>query len=156
MKLKQKFFIDSHKGITPFFIFSLIIFYYQWDNIFAIAYLALHGSYGILWISKSLIFPDKQWEKKSSLWYGLLIWLGLSLYWIAPIVIITPYKFEQFILILNPSNFYLLGCIFIYVLGVFLHFGSDMQKYTHLKLNPNTLIKDGFFLKIRNPNYLGE
>ena len=154
--MRQKHFIDTHKGITPLFVFFLISYYSEWDNILAVVYLALHGSYGILWISKSLIFPDKQWNSKCKLWYGILIWIGLSLYWIAPVIIITPYKFQNFIFLSNPSNLYLFLCISIYTLGVFLHFGSDMQKHSHLKLNPNKLIKDGFFLKIRNPNYLGE
>ena len=47
-------------------------------------------------------------------------------------------------------------CIIIYILGIFLHFTSDMQKHIHLKLNPGTLITDYMFLKVRNTNYLGE
>ena len=60
-------------------------------NINTYVYLALHGTYGILWILKSNIFPDKQWESKCSIWYGLLIWFGLSLYWIAPLLIVSGY-----------------------------------------------------------------
>ena len=40
-------------------------------------------------------------------------------------------------------------------MGVFLHFASDAQKYFTLKLKKD-LIKDGFFKRIRNTNYLGE
>ena len=47
-------------------------------------------------------------------------------------------------------------CIFIYSIGVFLHFGSDMYKYTFLKFNPNKLIQDGMFKNCRNINYFGE
>ena len=54
MNLKQKYFIDSHKGITPVFIIFLIYFYDCFDNINAMIYLALHGSYGILWVAKKL------------------------------------------------------------------------------------------------------
>ena len=46
--------------------------------------------------------------------------------------------------------------IFLFVLGVFLHFSADMQKYTALKLNPGHLVMDGLFSKSRNMNYFGE
>ena len=46
--------------------------------------------------------------------------------------------------------------IFLFGIGVFLHFSSDMQKYTALKLNPGQLITDGLFQKSRNMNYVGE
>ena len=57
--MKQKHFIDIHKGITPVFILLLIILYNSWDNPAAMIYLSLHGVYGLLWISKSCIFPDE-------------------------------------------------------------------------------------------------
>ena len=93
--MKQKYYIDLHKGAT--FIYILLLMYFFSDclsnksnnNIAIYVYLALHGTYGILWILKSKIYPDKQWESKCSVWYGLLIWVGLSLYWIAPYIILT-------------------------------------------------------------------
>ena len=89
MTIKQKHFIDFHKGVTPLFIIILLTFFQQWDNLVALIYLALHGTYGILWITKSYIYPDKQWENKTSILYGLFIWGGLSLYWISPYLITT-------------------------------------------------------------------
>ena len=47
-------------------------------------------------------------------------------------------------------------CLSLFGIGVFLHFSSDMQKYTALKLNPGHLIMDGLFNKSRNMNYFGE
>ena len=44
----------------------------------------------------------------------------------------------------------------LYIFGVFLHFTSDMQKYTSLKLNPGKLISKQMFSHSRNTNYLGE
>jgi len=156
MRFKQKHFIDFHKGITPLFIVMLLTFFQQWDNLIALMYLAFHGTYGILWITKSRIYPDKQWESITSIAYGLFIWMGLSLYWISPIIIITNCKFEYFSYLHEPSNIYIMCCIIIYVLGVFLHFTSDMQKYVYLKLNPGKLITTEMFSKVRNTNYLGE
>ena len=146
--MKQKHFIDSHKCITLPVIFALIVYFCQWENMTAWIYLALHGSYGFMWIAKSRIFPDKTWEKKCSIWYGLYIWVGLTLYWVSPWIIISNGITHQPI--------FLFFSIFMYSIGIFLHYASDMQKYTHLKLNPGELIMDGFMYKCRNINYFGE
>ena len=146
--MKQKYYIDSHKGATFIYILSLMYIYQNTFNINLYIYLALHGSYGILWILKSKLFPDKQWESKCSIWYGLLIWFGLSLYWIAPYLIITQN--------IQPPNWYIAMCISMYIFGVFFHFTSDMQKFVQLKYHPNNLITDVMFSRIRNINYLGE
>ena len=81
MKLKEKHFIDIHKGVTGLFILMLMQVYGAWDNPTSWTYLALHGTYGILWVLKSRIFPDKSWEKETTIWYGLYMWFGLTLYW---------------------------------------------------------------------------
>ena len=147
--MKQKHYIDLHKGATFLYILFLIFMNdFVVTTINAYVYLALHGTYGILWILKSNIFPDKQWESKCSLWYGLLIWFGLSLYWIAPYIIIAEN--------VQPSNWYIAMCISMYIFGIFFHFTSDMQKFIQLHYNPNNLITDVMFAKIRNINYLGE
>ena len=149
--MKQKYFIDIHKGVTFLYILALIFIFNNDSNVNntnIYIYLALHGTYGILWILKSYFFPDRQWELKCSLWYGLLIWLCLSLYWIAPYIIISEN--------IQSPNWYIAMCISIYILGIFFHFTSDMQKYIQLKYNPGYLITDGMFSRIRNINYLGE
>jgi len=154
--MRQKFFIDIHKGVTPLLILLLISFYDSWSNIIAMTYLSLHGTYGILWITKSFIFPDKQWEQKTSIWYGLFIWCGLSLYWVSPFIITSGFHILEF----NPTFIspflYISLCISLYIVGIFLHFVSDMQKYIYLKLHPNNLIESEMFYKVRNVNYLGE
>ena len=161
-KVKQKYFIDTHKGLTPLFILYLINYYNQWDNMYAMLYLALHGSYGLLWITKSMIYPDKQWESKIPIWYGFVIWGALSLYWISPYIISTGNYFinygnsQLFNKIFVYDTMYIFFCVTIFIFGIFLHFTSDMQKYISLKLNPGHLITDKMFSRIRNTNYLGE
>ncbi|GAB4521412.1 MAG: hypothetical protein Fur0018_01890 [Anaerolineales bacterium] len=146
--MKQRYFIDSHKGATFFFILALMAWYRQWENPTAWIYLALHGSYGFLWVLKSRLFPDKQWEQPASVWYGLYIWGGLTLYWVAP-WLLTRNAIQ--------APVWLLGlCVFLYAFGVFVHFASDMQKYVRLQLRPGRLISDGFFGLSRNINYFGE
>ena len=152
--MKHKHFIDFHKGITFLYILLLIGCYNAYQNTTIWVYLGLHGTYGILWILKSVVFPDKSWEQNSSLIYGLVILSGLSLYWISPWIIVSGY-FNKGVMVEVPLWMISLA-IFLFGMGVFLHFSSDMQKHTSLKLRPGNLIVDGFFSKSRNINYFGE
>tara|TARA_Y100001970_G_scaffold289596_1_gene420511 strand:+ start:1569 stop:2207 length:639 start_codon:yes stop_codon:yes gene_type:complete len=152
--MKYKFYIDTHKGATFFYILSLIYYYNAFDNILAMIYLSLHGSYGFFWVLKSKVFPDKTWEVKVPVYYGLVVWVGLSLYWLAPWIIIS----EAFYNVSSISNLNMIITlsIFLYAFGIFLHFTSDMQKFIQLKNKPGQLINDGLFKRCRNINYFGE
>ena len=146
--MKQKHFIDSHKAVTFLFVLILMGIYDQWQNQTAWIYLALQGTYGILWVLKSRIFPDRQWEQPTGWGYGLVIWGGLSLYWVGGWLVVSRG--------VQAPPWYLALCVSMYTLGVFCHFAGDMQKYTALKLQPDTLITDGLFARLRNTNYFGE
>ena len=152
--MKQKFFIDIHKGITILFVLFLMHILGQWDNTAGWIYCALHGSYGLMWVMKSRIFPDSSWEKKCSIWYGFYIWFGLSLYWLSPYIILSGCFNDGIPLQLSAQ--YIAVCVFVFNMGVFFHFSSDMQKYSYLKLRPNQLITEGMMKKCRNINYFGE
>jgi steroid 5-alpha reductase family enzyme len=146
--MKQKYFIDSHKAVTGLVILGMMAWFEQWHNPTAWVYLAMHGTYGLLWVIKSRIFPDKQWEQDKGLFYGLYIWAGLSLYWIAPLLI-TSQNVQA------PA--WLLGlAISLYTFGIFLHYAADMQKHIQLKYHPGHLIEDGLMTRLRNTNYFGE
>jgi hypothetical protein len=67
--MKLKAYIDTHKGIT---------------------FLALHGTYGLLWVMKPRLFPDRQWEQKAPLWFGWMAWLGLVFYWLPGWIAFLP------------------------------------------------------------------
>lgn len=145
---RQKHFIDSHKAVTGLFILALMAIFGRWDSPTAWVYLALHGTYGLLWNVKSRVFPDKSWEWETGPWFALVAWGGLSVYWAAP-VIITAGDVQV------PP--WLLGLsIALYGAGVFLHFAADMQKHVSLKLRPEHLITEGLWSLCRNPNYFGE
>ena len=101
-----------------------------------------------------MIFPDKSWEQKTNLMYGFIILFGLSLYWISPWIIVSGY-FNNGNMVQVPM-WLISACIFLFGVGVFLHFSSDMQKHTALKLDPGKLVIDGLFSKSRNMNYFGE
>lgn len=146
--MREKHFIDSHKGATGIFILGLIAWHDAWANPTAMVYLALHGSYGIFWLIKSRVFPDKSWEKQAPLWWGISIWAGLSLYWIAPWLIVSGD--------IRAPAWLSAAAVAAFAFGVFLHFSADMQKHVTLSLRPGKLMTDGLWSRIRNPNYFGE
>lgn len=147
--MKQKHFIDSHKAATGPFILLLMGLYGAWGDPRLWLYFGLHGGYGLLWLLKSLSFPDKQWEQPTSLGFGAVIWGVLSLYWLSPWLIVTGRA--------PAAPAWWLGvCVLVFTIGVFLHFASDMQKHMSLKLRPGVLLTDGLWSRLRNPNYLGE
>lgn len=148
MNLRQRHFIDSHKCATLPATLAMIAFYGAWENPTAWVYLGLHGSYGLMWALKSRFFGDPQWEKPTTLAYGVQIWAALTLYWSAP-WLITAYD-------VRAPGWLLGAAIVTWALGVFLHFTSDMQKHVHLRLARGSLLRDGLWARCRNPNYLGE
>tara|TARA_A100000164_G_scaffold379470_1_gene423828 strand:- start:1239 stop:1874 length:636 start_codon:yes stop_codon:yes gene_type:complete len=147
MKVKQRYIIDFAKGITWILVIYLIFLFDQKENLTAWIYFCLHGSYGLMWVAKSYIFPDKTWESKVGIPYASLIFIGLLLYW-APALIITSTGHEASL----PAT---VIAIFTFIIGVFYHFVSDMQKHIFLK-NNSGLITDGFWKQCRHPNYFGE
>ena len=152
--MKYKFYIDTHKGATFFYILSLIYYYNAFDNILAMVYLALHGSYGFFWVLKSRIFPDKTWEQHTSVWYGLYMWFGLTLYWASAWIINSGF-FNGGLPVAAPP--WLTGlCTAMFGFGVFFHFSADMYKHTQLELKPRELIAGGIMSSCRNINYFGE
>ena len=100
-----------------------------------------------MWVAKSKSFPDPNWEVQLPLWKALGVFLGLWLYWLAPFLLIRNGEI--------PPNPLICGSVVTMVLGTFLVFGADAQKYFVLKAKRG-LITDGFFARTRNPNYLGE
>lgn len=144
--MKLKYPVNIHKGLTAFFVAGLML-YYQNFAIGPFVYLALHGSYGFMWLMKDRMFPDKQWEQVVSIPYALFVFMALGLYWVAPFILISN------TVVIPP--FVLATSIALNVFGTMLHFGSDAQKFFTLKYRAG-LITEGFFARMRNVNYLGE
>lgn len=144
MKIKQV--INLHKGLTFIFVLALM-FLYKNFTISPCIYLALHGSYGILWLFKDSIYPDKQWEEEIPTSLGILGFFVISLYWVAPFILISNYT--------ETSPLIITLAIVMNIFGVFFHYSSDAQKYYTLKYKKG-LITEGFFARCRNTNYLGE
>jgi len=144
--MKLKHIINLHKATTFIVVLGLMVVYQNF-TIGPWVYLALHGTYGFLWLLKDRIYPDKQWEQEISLGKGLFTFVAIGLYWVAPFILISSRVEPAFPLIATA--------IAINMLGIFLHYVSDAQKYYTLKYQTG-LITEGFFARCRNTNYLGE
>jgi len=144
--MKLKHIINLHKATTFIFVLGLMLAYQNF-TLGPWVYLALHGTYGFLWLLKDRLYPDKQWEQEVPLWTGLVSFGAISLYWVAPFILISS-RVELALPLVAAA-------ISLNILGVFLHYGSDAQKYYTLKYQAG-LITEGFFARCRNTNYLGE
>lgn len=152
--------INLHKALMGPFVLALMLASGDF-SLAALLYLALHGTYGVLWIVKDVAFPDPSWRAPCSIGSALAISVfPLGLYLLAPLVMLTPLGR------LVPGGWGTtatlpLGVAFAavvsFALGSFLHFVADAQKHfvlTHQR--PRQLITTGLFSATRNPNYLGE
>lgn len=144
--MKIKYVINLHKGLTPVLVLGLMVAYQNF-TLGPWIYLALHGTYGILWLLKDQLYPDKQWEQEISWPLGITTFVLVGLYWIAPFILISS-GYE-------PALPLVAAAISLNILGIFLHYASDAQKYFTLKYQSG-LITEGFFARCRNTNYLGE
>lgn len=148
MTLRERHVIDAFKLLTGPFVLACMAAFGRWDSMAAWLYLALHGTYGVLWVLKSRIFGDRQWERPLTVVRGLQLSVGLAGYWVAPFLI------TQRGVAVRPQL--AAACVALFGFGVFLHFAADMQKHVSLALRPGALFTDGLWSRMRNPNYFGE
>jgi protein-S-isoprenylcysteine O-methyltransferase Ste14 len=139
--------INIHKALVTPVVLGLMWFFNNWSTE-AFIYLAIHGSYSILWLIKDSLYPDKRFDEKMPAAIAILfVFLPLAGYYIAPYLLISRH-------LTLPSP--LIGLVIVlYIFGIFLHYVSDAQKFYTLQ-NKKGLIEDGLFKFTRNPNYLGE
>jgi len=145
--VKLAWVINLQKGGTLFFVLGLMVAFDVFTPT-AWTYAALHGSYGLVWLLKELVFPDPGWQRRITIGGAVNAWLlVLGLYWLAPVLLVVNGH--------EASPMTLGAATLLYVLGVVVMVGADAQKYFVLKERPG-LITTGFFARTRNPNYLGE
>jgi protein-S-isoprenylcysteine O-methyltransferase Ste14 len=146
-KLSTGTFINAHKILVTPLVLGLMAFYSNWSTE-AFVYLALHGTYSLLWLLKQTYFPDRRFAERLPFWIGVgFVFTPLAGYYLAPYLLISrrvtfpPYVFAI--------------VLFLYIAGIFFHYVSDAQKFYILRERKG-LIEDGLFTRTRNPNYLGE
>lgn len=139
--------INFQKGLTAPFVLGLMVLY---DNFTTTAwvYLALHGSYGLLWLMKHRAFPDARWEKRITIGGALMAFLlVLGPYWVLPWLLVSRGT--------QASPPLLAAAIALHTVGVAVMLAADAQKHFTLRARPG-LITDGMHARTRHPNYLGE
>lgn len=144
---QQRHFINLHKILTPIVVLCMMAYYDFW-GVTAWVYLALHGTYCLLWMIKEYTYRDKRFEESIHPVAGFIFIFGmLGMYWMAPYIIISSH--------LEAPNWLIGLAIALVVLGVFYHYVSDAHKHAVLSIRPG-LISSGLFKRSRNPNYFGE
>ncbi|OQR89372.1 hypothetical protein ACHHYP_06323 [Achlya hypogyna] len=144
--VQLRYMINLQKGGTFPVMLCLMAYYNNW-TMSAYLYAANHGSYGILWLLKELIMPDKLWATYVTVPSAILALLVLMGYWGAGFIIISQ-RVE-----VSPALACL--CTSLNIVGIVLMIGTDAQKYFTLKYKKG-LISDGFLQWCRNTNYFGE
>lgn len=150
--LKMAWVINTQKAGSLLFVAFLMWWYDNYSTV-AWVYLALYGTYGLCWLLKDALFPDRNWEKRVTFAGALMIWvLVLGLYWVLPWLLISDVLGSG----RTPVPPALLAvAIGLHTIGVVVMMASDAQKYFTLRLRPG-LIEEGMFSRVRHPNYLGE
>jgi succinate dehydrogenase hydrophobic anchor subunit len=124
--LKLNWIVNFQKAGTLFIMFILMVVYKNF-SLGAWVYLALHGSYGMCWIIKDIVYPDKSFQQKVNLIAVFMVGAVLILYWGIGFMMMVGYGDQ------DPSPERIFCCIFMYVIGLVLMMLSDLQKTLTLK-----------------------
>ena len=140
--------VNIQKGST-FFIMYLLMLSFQNFSTGSYIYLSLHGSYGIIWVIKDMIFPDKSMHVKTCFLPACALISLLFFYWCIGFEMIYGLGIQE------PSNLRIFLCFIIYSFGLVFMLCADLQKY--LILRYRKVLVDNYFLAWnRNTNFLGE
>lgn len=144
--------VNFQKGGTFVFL-GLLMGWYDNTSTAAWIYLALHGSYGLVWLLKDLAFPDPAWQKRVTIGGGINAFVFvLGWYWAFGWLLISRTARPDYPL---AEGAWFCLCIGLCALGSAIMIAADAQKYFTLRARPG-LITDGMFRYVRHPNYLGE
>ncbi|MCB1554783.1 MAG: DUF1295 domain-containing protein [Xanthomonadales bacterium] len=136
-----------------FFALGTMIAWYGNASTAAWIYLALHGTYGLVWLLKDLCFPDPSWQARVTIGGGINAFLFvLGPYWLFGWLLISGVAPARYPL---PEPVWFCLCISLCLFGSALMIAADAQKYFTLRVQRG-LITDGVHAWIRHPNYLGE
>ncbi|MGB7982496.1 MAG: DUF1295 domain-containing protein [Candidatus Nanopelagicales bacterium] len=145
--VRMSWVINVQKGGTLPFVLGLMVLTDTWTAT-AWTYLALHGSYGLIWLLKDVVMPDARWQTRITAGGAFMTFaLVLGPYWLAPILLVRDDT--------QQPAWLLAAAAIAYAIGVVVMMVSDAQKHFTLAERPG-LITTGWFARVRHPNYLGE
>jgi protein-S-isoprenylcysteine O-methyltransferase Ste14 len=144
--------INFQKGGTFVFL-GVLMWWYGNTSPAAWTYLAMHGSYGLVWLLKDIAFPDPRWRARVTIAGGLSAFLFvLAPYWLFGWLLISRTAQPHYPL---PESAWFALCISLCILGCVIMIAADAQKFFTLR-ERRGLITDGMHRHVRHPNYLGE
>ncbi len=145
--------VNIQKVGMPIYLLGLVLYFQNFSQPM-LTYSVMHGSYGILWYLKHIVFPDPSLQEKCTFSCALICW----------VLILGPYMLPAYLLAaeIAPNNtqgpLRLYGATFMYIISVSVALLSDAQKNYTLALVKHRplLISNGFFKYTRSPNHLAE
>lgn len=154
--LKFAWIVNTQKAGTFAFL-GFLMWWYAGSTpaatgVAAWVFLALHGSYGLVWLLKDLAFPDPNWQVRITLASSVYAAIGLGLYWSFGWLLMSGTAQPVYPL---PEPAWLCLCISLCLTGTAIMVAADAQKFFTLRVRRG-LITDGMFRYVRHPNYLGE
>ena len=116
-------------GTLPFL--AVLIAWYHNTSTAAWIYLAMHGSYGLVWLIKDLAFPDPAWQRRITIGGGINAFLSvLGWYWVFGWLLISGTSQPSYPL---PEHAWFCLCISLCVLGSVIMIAADAQKFFTLR-----------------------
>jgi hypothetical protein len=127
-----------------FFFLGFLMWYYQNFSVSAWIYLALQGSYGIIWFIKDVSFPDSSWQKRITIGGGINAFLAvLGWYWVFGWLLISGVSVPDYPL---PDGAWYALCISMCMIGSVIMIAADAQKFFTLKYRSG-LIDNGMLTR---------
>jgi hypothetical protein len=121
-------YINAHKILVPPVVVALMWFFND-GSTDAFIYLSLHGTYSLLWLMKSALYPDRRFEAIVPLKIGLpFIFLPLAGYYLAPYLLISRR--------VTLAPWVIGACLSIYTIGIFFTMLRTHKSFSHFGLNP--------------------
>ncbi|NIP17167.1 MAG: DUF1295 domain-containing protein [Xanthomonadales bacterium] len=145
--------VINFQKVGTFFFLGLLMWWHGNTSMAAWVYLAMHGSYGLVWFLKDIAFPDPAWQKRITIGGGCMAFASvLGWYWVFGWLLIAGASQPSYPL---PDGAWFALCTSLCILGCAVMIAADAQKFFVLRERPG-LITDGMFRHVRHPNYLGE
>ena len=145
--------VINFQKVGSFAFLGSLMWYYGNSSTAAWIYLALQGSYGLVWFIKDMAFPDPNWQRRITIGGGVNAFLAvLGWYWVFGWLLISGVSDPDYPL---PDAAWFALCVSLCILGCSIMIAADAQKFFTLRLEAG-LITDGMFRYVRHPNYLGE
>jgi hypothetical protein len=91
--MPMRYFINIFKGFTFIWILLLMWYFNNYSTSMKV-YLFLHGTYGIFWLIKDILYPDSSFKQVASVGSLIVLITVLLLYWLIPVTIASGHGIQ--------------------------------------------------------------